>query len=196
MFGCSSDIRLTRHFSSFLNTWPPFMTNFTRSSSVISAIGSPATATRSANLPASTEPTRSCHPISSRCFRSCGPYRLRPGSCRTSPCIRIPWSACHGEKAQLPSQMRSFTPAARALRKLRSETSATLCPSILLHVVFSIELVVVERGHQIDSLLHHQLDVTSSSRSTPCSMDSTPALRQLRSPSPPNAWQETLRPFL
>src|SRR5262249_39734117 len=43
-------------------TSPPFMTKRTRSSSVMSAIGSPATATRSANFPGSTAPTLSCHP--------------------------------------------------------------------------------------------------------------------------------------
>src|SRR5713226_879930 len=52
------------YFSSFLYTCPPFITNFTRSSSVMSVVGSPDTATTSANLPASREPMRSCHPIS------------------------------------------------------------------------------------------------------------------------------------
>src|SRR6202158_4850408 len=52
------------YFSSFLYTCPPFITNFTRSSSVMSVGGSPDTATTSANLPASSEPIRSCHPIS------------------------------------------------------------------------------------------------------------------------------------
>jgi len=47
---------------SFLTTWPPFITNRTRSSSPMSASGSPATATRSANLPGST----STHPCCSR----------------------------------------------------------------------------------------------------------------------------------
>src|SRR5437762_910757 len=47
---------------SFLTTSPFFITNRTRSSSVMSAIGSPVTATRSANFPASTAPMRSCQP--------------------------------------------------------------------------------------------------------------------------------------
>src|SRR5215510_9844629 len=50
---------------SFLTTPPPFITNLTRLSSVMSLSGSPATAIRSANLPASTLPARSCQPISS-----------------------------------------------------------------------------------------------------------------------------------
>src|SRR5580658_10238276 len=37
-------------------TLPPFITNLTRASSVMSASGSPATATMSANLPLSMEP--------------------------------------------------------------------------------------------------------------------------------------------
>lgn len=41
---------------SSLNTCPPFITNRTRSSSVISLSGSPATATMSANLPGSNAP--------------------------------------------------------------------------------------------------------------------------------------------
>src|SRR5580704_14322688 len=50
---------------SFLITWPFFITNRTRSSSVMSAIGSPLRATRSANFPGSTAPTRSCQPNNS-----------------------------------------------------------------------------------------------------------------------------------
>src|ERR1700686_4652946 len=45
------------HFISFLNVTPPFITNFTRSISVMSLRGSPATATRSAKRPFSTMPT-------------------------------------------------------------------------------------------------------------------------------------------
>ena len=41
---------------SFLMTLPPFITNLTRCSSVMSASGSPETATRSAYLPLSMEP--------------------------------------------------------------------------------------------------------------------------------------------
>src|SRR3984893_6927506 len=52
------------YLSSFLYTCPPFITNFTRSSSVMSVVGSPDTATTSANLPASREPMRCCHPLS------------------------------------------------------------------------------------------------------------------------------------
>src|SRR6266481_5094883 len=61
-----SSNRLTSvsYFSSFLYTCPPFITNLTRSSSVMSVVGSPDTATTSANLPASREPMRSCHPMS------------------------------------------------------------------------------------------------------------------------------------
>src|SRR6267378_6129157 len=51
------------YFSSFLYTCPPFITDLTRSSSVMSVVGSPDTATTSANLPASREPMRSCHPM-------------------------------------------------------------------------------------------------------------------------------------
>src|SRR5712691_686272 len=43
--------------------FPPFITNLTRCSSVMSASGSPDTAMRSAYLPFSIDPTRSCHPI-------------------------------------------------------------------------------------------------------------------------------------
>src|SRR5258706_9409083 len=50
---------------SFVTTLPPFITNFTRCNSVMSARGSPATAMRSANFPLSIEPTRSCHPNTS-----------------------------------------------------------------------------------------------------------------------------------
>ena len=51
------------YFESSRITWPPFITNFTRSSSVMSFSGSPETAMMSANFPFSIEPTRSCHPI-------------------------------------------------------------------------------------------------------------------------------------
>src|SRR4029079_8705658 len=44
-------------------TLPPFITNFTRFSSVMSVSGFPDTAIRSANLPAAIEPTRSVQPI-------------------------------------------------------------------------------------------------------------------------------------
>jgi hypothetical protein len=44
------------------SAWPPFITNRTRSSSLMTAIGSPATATRSANFPDSIAPMRSCQP--------------------------------------------------------------------------------------------------------------------------------------
>jgi hypothetical protein len=43
--------------TSFLTTSPFFITNRTRSSSVMSATGSPETAMRSANLPGSMAPT-------------------------------------------------------------------------------------------------------------------------------------------
>jgi hypothetical protein len=46
-----------RYFKSFLKTTPPFITNLTRSISVMSVSGSPETATMSANLPFSTYPT-------------------------------------------------------------------------------------------------------------------------------------------
>jgi hypothetical protein len=51
------------HLRSFRMTAPPFITNFTLSSSVISARGSPSTAMMSANFPASIDPTWSCQPI-------------------------------------------------------------------------------------------------------------------------------------
>src|SRR5262249_50286627 len=54
-----------RYFISFLTTWPPFITKRTRLISVMSASGSPETAIRSAYLPFSTAPTRSCQPIRS-----------------------------------------------------------------------------------------------------------------------------------
>src|SRR5712664_2406838 len=44
------------YFTSFRKTTPPFITNFTRSISVMSVSGSPETATKSANLPFSTVP--------------------------------------------------------------------------------------------------------------------------------------------
>jgi hypothetical protein len=44
------------YFKSFRNTTPPFITNLTRSISVMSVSGSPKTATMSANLPFSTWP--------------------------------------------------------------------------------------------------------------------------------------------
>src|SRR5947207_2956157 len=43
-------------------TRPSFITNRIRSSSLMSAIGSPATAIRSANFPGSIDPIRSCQP--------------------------------------------------------------------------------------------------------------------------------------
>src|SRR6266446_6941533 len=49
--------------SSFRTICPPFMTNFTRSSSVTSVAGLPETAMKSANLPFSMDPTRSFQPI-------------------------------------------------------------------------------------------------------------------------------------
>ena len=50
-------------FNSLRKTCPPFMTNFTCSSSVISLAGLPETATKSANLPFSIDPTRSRQPM-------------------------------------------------------------------------------------------------------------------------------------
>src|SRR2546428_204648 len=49
---------------SFLKTSPPFITNFTRSVSLISASGSPETATMSANLPFVIDPISFRHRIS------------------------------------------------------------------------------------------------------------------------------------
>src|SRR6202165_1158943 len=48
---------------SLRTTCPPFMTNFTRSSSVTSFAGLPETPTKSAYLPLSIDPTRSPQPI-------------------------------------------------------------------------------------------------------------------------------------
>src|SRR5438105_12505974 len=60
---CFADrLRLQCEAKSFLTTWPSFITNRTRSISVMSAIGSPLTATRSANFPGSIAPMRSCQP--------------------------------------------------------------------------------------------------------------------------------------
>src|ERR1700736_2249790 len=53
----------TEPLSSFRTICPPFMTNFTRSSSVTSFAGLPETPTKSANLPFSMDPTRSFQPI-------------------------------------------------------------------------------------------------------------------------------------
>src|SRR5439155_5879645 len=50
---------------SFLMIFLPFITNFTRCSSVISDSGSPETAIRSAYLPLSMDPIWSCHPRAS-----------------------------------------------------------------------------------------------------------------------------------
>src|SRR6266576_4237671 len=58
-------------------TSPPFITNFTLSSSVMSARGSPETAMMSANLPFSSDPIRSCHPSISAATVGCGLNRLR-----------------------------------------------------------------------------------------------------------------------
>jgi tripartite-type tricarboxylate transporter receptor subunit TctC len=55
----------TRLASSLRMIFPPFITNLTRWSSVMSASGSPETAIRSANFPFSIDPTRSCHPSAS-----------------------------------------------------------------------------------------------------------------------------------
>src|SRR5690348_8906424 len=50
--GDADQQRVSRHyFKSFRMTFPPFITNLTRWSSVMSARGSPETATRSAYLP-------------------------------------------------------------------------------------------------------------------------------------------------
>jgi len=49
--------RARRYFKSSRKTTPPFITNLTRCISVMSASGSPETATRSAYLPFSTIPT-------------------------------------------------------------------------------------------------------------------------------------------
>src|SRR5262249_27236762 len=48
---------------SLRKTSPPFITNFTRSSSVTSFAGLPETATKSAYLPFSMDPTRSPQPM-------------------------------------------------------------------------------------------------------------------------------------
>jgi len=50
---------------SFLMMRPPFITNLTRCSTVMSAMGSPCTAIKSANFPTSTAPTSSGQPIRS-----------------------------------------------------------------------------------------------------------------------------------
>ena len=58
------------HFaSSFLKMAPPFITNFTFCSSLMSFRGSPLTATRSAHFPASTVPAVSLQPNSSAATR-------------------------------------------------------------------------------------------------------------------------------
>src|SRR6267378_489831 len=51
------------YLRSFRTIAPPFITNFTRSSSVMSLKGFPATAMMSAYLPFSIDPIRSCQPI-------------------------------------------------------------------------------------------------------------------------------------
>src|SRR5262245_42456126 len=51
--------------SASFTTVPPFITHFTRSSSVMSFVGSPETATMSANEPLATTPTLPDQPISS-----------------------------------------------------------------------------------------------------------------------------------
>jgi hypothetical protein len=59
VIGCCASLALEvaiRYFSSFRNTTPPFITNFTRSISLMSSSGLPETATRSANFPFSTYP--------------------------------------------------------------------------------------------------------------------------------------------
>src|SRR5439155_26723532 len=52
-----------------LKTAPPFITQTTRCSSVMSRSGSPATATTSANFPRSIVPARSLHPMISAAIR-------------------------------------------------------------------------------------------------------------------------------
>lgn len=69
---------------SFRTTWPSFITNRTRSSSVISAIGFPATATRSTNFPGSTEPMRSYQPSISAVLTAIAPRLLGRASFRDS----------------------------------------------------------------------------------------------------------------
>ena len=67
---------------SFLMTFPPFITNLTRCSSVMSASGSPETAIRSAYLPLSMDPIWSCHPSASALIDGCalkGPGRSHAG---------------------------------------------------------------------------------------------------------------------
>src|SRR6266478_4852791 len=123
----SNRLTLARYFSSFLNTCPPFITNLTRSSSVMSEVGSPDTATTSANLPASREPIRSCHPMSWAApvvAASIVWTGVMPNfTMYSNSFVWDPWG-----KGPAPEPNAIFTPAATALGKLRSESSATLCP--------------------------------------------------------------------
>ena len=68
--------------TSFLTTSPPFITNLTRSSSVMSAKGSLRTATMSAYLPTSTAPM-SFWASSNSAATTVAERRLASGSCRT-----------------------------------------------------------------------------------------------------------------
>ncbi len=82
---------------SFLKTSPPFITNFTRSVSLILASGSPETATMSANLPFVIDPTSFCHLIS---FAA-----LMVPACRAAAGVMPPMStSAVNSRALLPSR--------------------------------------------------------------------------------------------
>jgi eukaryotic-like serine/threonine-protein kinase len=108
-------------------TTPPFITNRTRSTAVMSASGSPGTATRSASFPASTVPSRSLQPrmaalrevAATSAAMGASPVRTRTASSRAFlPCGTTP--------ASVPRPIGR--PAASARRKPAS-CSARICRS-------------------------------------------------------------------
>src|SRR2546427_3183731 len=59
-----------------------------------------------------------------------------------------------------PISKRSLRPSPPPLGEASLGVSGAVVPAILLHVVLTIKLIVIESRHKIDSLLHHQLDIT------------------------------------
>ena len=142
---------------------PPFITNFTRCSSVMSANGSPATAITSANLPGSSEPTRSLTPMISAlttvpaCNARAGvsPPRLTSAS-KSSACV-----PCTYVEPSAPLPIMIFMPgvfAASVTALAKIDAHAVLAARVLVVVVVHVRLdVALQRRVVVEALLDHEL---------------------------------------
>src|SRR5262249_50519082 len=98
----------------FLITSPSFITKRTRSSALMSASGSPATATRSASLPGSMAPIRSCQP--SICAALIVTARTTsigdiPAACSDANIIALAWPRVFpGTNQHMSEPAANFTP--------------------------------------------------------------------------------------